>query len=561
MAKISSLILLLAAAVTAAVLVSPPEAWAQAAFTVDSTVDAVDASPGDGVCATSAGACTLRAAIQEANALAGADSITLLAGTYTLAIAGTNEDAGAIGDLDIADDLTINGAGATTTITDGAYLDRVFDVGVGVIAVISGLTIRNGTSQGGLTGGGGIINSGTTTLTNSTVSGNSSPHGVGGGGIYNSGGTLTLGNSTVSGNSTVGTSSGGGILNGGTLTLANSTVSGNTTTGLGGGIYNYIATLTLTNSTVSGNASTGVAGGGGILNYGTLTLTSSTVSGNSTASPGGGAGGGGILNYGTATLTNGTVTGNTTTGPGGAGILASGTEDLRNTIVAGNGPAGGDCSGAITSAGHNLDGDGSCGLTGPGDLTNVNPLLGPLADNGGPTETHALFAASPAVDAGDNVGCPTTDQRGASRPLIERCDIGAYEYGDTDADGVPDGLDNCPTVANAAGQLDDVDGDYAGDACDGPGTGNVDCSPTPPWVSAVDALKVLRHRAGLSVSQNEPCLDIGEPRLVAPGWKMGDVDCSGAVTAVDALKILRAVVGLSVTKPAECPEIIIVLPP
>src|SRR5262249_12990409 len=109
-------------AVLGAVLLASGPSWASE-FVVNSTADAVDAKPGDGVCATSSGVCTLRAAIQEANAHSGKDSITLPAGTYTLSIAGPAEDAAATGDLDITDDLILNGAGAETTIVDGAQLD------------------------------------------------------------------------------------------------------------------------------------------------------------------------------------------------------------------------------------------------------------------------------------------------------------------------------------------------------------------------------------------------------------------------------------------------------
>ena len=86
---------------------------------------------------------------------------------------------------------------------------------------------------------------------------------------------------------------------------------------------------------------------------------------------------------------------------------------LTNTIVANNGYS--DCSGTITSAGYNLDGGNSCGFTATGDLQNTDPLLGPLADNGGPTQTHALLIDSPAIDAGDDSACPSTDQRGFPR--------------------------------------------------------------------------------------------------------------------------------------------------
>src|ERR1051326_517059 len=164
-------------------------------FTVNSTTDAVDANPGNGVCATAAGQCTLSAAIQEANASHGADTISLPAGTYTLTIAGRNEDAAATGDLDIDDSssnstLTINGAGAATTIiamgngTDGKGLDRVFHIMSN--AAISGVTIRNGHV---LDMGGGIYNTsnltsgGSLTLTNVVITANSADND--GGGIQN----------------------------------------------------------------------------------------------------------------------------------------------------------------------------------------------------------------------------------------------------------------------------------------------------------------------------------------------------------------------------------------
>jgi hypothetical protein len=115
-------------------------------------------------------------------------------------------------------------------------------------------------------------------------------------------------------------------------------------------------------------------------------------------------------------------------------------------------------------------------------------------------------------------------------------------FADADADGVPDDSDNCPTVANADGQAADVDADQAGDACDAPGTGNVDCNNA---VNSVDALKILRHNSALPVLQNEPCLDLGQP--LASTYDHGDVDCSAFnINAVDALKVLRAVAALPV---------------
>ncbi len=375
-----------------------------ATFTVTKTADTKD-----GTCAAD---CSLREAIIAANANAGADTINLPAGTYTLSIAGANENIAASGDLDIRADLTIVGGGDATTIVDGGALDRVFHIVSGTVE-ISGLTIRNGDTGVG----GGIDNGGTLTLTNSTVSGNTAG---GGGGIAN-GATATLTNSIVSGNTAAGDY--GGISNFGTMTIIDSTISGNNGDDSVGGIYNSgTGTLTLTNSTVSGNTA---AVDGGIRNDfgGTLTLNSSTVSGNTAAGDYGG-----ISNFGTLTLTNSTVSGNTASSVGGIFNDFGGTLTLKNTIVA-NSPSGGDCFGTITSAGYNLDSDGTCGLAAAGDISNTDPLLGPLADNGGPTLTHALLAGSPAIDAGSpDCPPPATDQRGVVRPQGAACDIGAYEF-------------------------------------------------------------------------------------------------------------------------------------
>ena len=159
---------------------------------------------------------------------------------------------------------------------------------------------------------------------------------------------------------------------------------------------------------------------------GTLTIANSTISGNSAASHGGGIENGSALPTQTQLIiTNSTIIGNSAAV--GGGVRNLGTAKLTNTIIA-NSPSGGDCSGGIiTSLGHNLDSDGTCGLGAAGDISGVNPLLGPLADNGGPTFTHALLPGSPATDAGDNAACLDSDQRGVTRPQGSVCDIGAYE--------------------------------------------------------------------------------------------------------------------------------------
>ena len=450
----------------------PAQVESQAAFTVNPTADATDANPGDGTCATESGECTLRAAIQEANALPGADTITLPAGTYTLAIPSFGEDPAATGDLGITADLTINGAGAATTIVDGGGRGTVFRI-VGGTAEISGMTIRNGLGQ---SVGGGIFNEGTLTLNESTVTDNSSQSGAGiyndgtltlngstvsgntggsGAGIYN-GGTLTVNSSIVSDNSASG--AGAGIYNGGTLTVNSSIVSDNSADGSGGGIYNIFGSLTLNSSTVSDNSGRGGGGifngfgpaasvatvngstvsgnaarffGGGVFNDGDLTLTSSTISGNSAS-----AGGGGVFNSlgGFLTLYSSTVNGNSTDGSGG-GVFNTFTASLKNTIISGS-TAGGNCFGEVSSLGFNLSSDDTCAF-GSRDMNSTDPVLGPLQDNGGPTHTHALQAGSPAIDAVPPADCTdvsgkpvATDQRGVDRPQAAACDIGAYEAAD-----------------------------------------------------------------------------------------------------------------------------------
>lgn len=352
-------------------------------FNVTSTGDEPDASAGDNLCATSGGACTLRAAIQEANANdARGDTITFssgLSGTITL----SNGELVIIDDNDTPDidDLIIQGPGARTLTVSGNSAGRVFRIEDNASVSISGLTITNGNSSPELFGG-GILNRGTLALSNSTVSANTAPHG---GGIQNTAGSkLTLVSSTISGNAATGTT---------------------TSSGEGGGIRDFSGSVTLTNSTISAN----------------------------TASSGGGI----YTNDGSVTLTNSTVSANTATNTGG-GILPVdlGEGMLSNTIIAGNSAPNSPDAGFVDSQGNNLIGNttGSSGWA-TSDLQNVNPLLGPLQDSGGPTNTHLLLPASPAVDAANNTTCPPRDQRGVARKDGDGngtrvCDIGAFERND-----------------------------------------------------------------------------------------------------------------------------------
>ncbi|MDQ2785725.1 MAG: right-handed parallel beta-helix repeat-containing protein [Chloroflexota bacterium] len=295
--------------------------------------------------------------------------------------------------------VTITGAGASTTIVDGTNSGTIFTINAGMIVTLSGVTIQHGANSS--SGGGGIANHGSLALANSVVANNGAGDG---GGIFSDGTGLTLTASTVSGNTS--TSSGGGIfVNGGTAQIIGSTISGNTLSARGAGIFND-GTLTLTNSTVSDNAGRSGEIGGGIDNDS-----------------------GGVLS-----LINGTMTRNS---PDGLYSHSRGSATIRDTIIAGN--MGLDINGAVTSNGNNLIGDasGSSGVSNgtKGDIAGtdtspVDPLLAPLALNApGTTQTHALGPASPAIDAGG--ACPsgvTTDERGVGRPQDAACDIGAYEY-------------------------------------------------------------------------------------------------------------------------------------
>jgi HYR domain/Right handed beta helix region len=330
---------------------------------------------------------SLRDAIDQANMSPGADIIDFqdeLSGTITLTT----------GVLLITDDLTINGPGIFSIIVSGNHASRIFRIPAGVTAMISGLTMRDGSAP--TDNAGGIFSQGTLTLTNIVLSGNSA---LGSGvGLYSEG-TFTIINSTISDNS--GGGGGGGIWSQGNDTIIGSTISGNTGTSGGGGIFKSGGTtLTIINSTLSGNSAGGSGGGISLTFSSTVKISFTTLSGNSAAS--------------------------------GGGIFNSGTLIIKNSIVA-NSASGGDCfsSGTFTASGTNFTTDGTC----PG-LTQVTPAqlnLGPLQDNGGPTQTHALLPGSVAIDAAkdctDANGNPvTTDQRGIGRPQGKACDVGAYEF-------------------------------------------------------------------------------------------------------------------------------------
>jgi predicted outer membrane repeat protein len=395
-------------------------------------------------------------AIEDANTTAGADVITLAAGcTYTLT--SVNNNHATVGFRNglpvITGELTIHGNGATITRSteEGTLAFRILEIASGATVSISGLTVSNGRAARG----GGIYNSGTLDLTTTHVSGNmrdpDHPTTTLGAGIFNVG-RLTLTNSTVSSNTFDGTGggiysagselsalelrhsrvsnntagTGGGIfMVGGTATLVHTTISDNTATGEGGGLRMNGVSGTIERSTVSGNSA--VQGGGIRWGAGPLTITHSTVSGNSATTHAGG----GIYTTAPLTITHSTLWGNSASSLGG-GIRTTDVVTLRNTII-GNSPSGGNCSGTIADDGYNLEDGTSCGFTATGSLSSANPLLGPLANNGGPTRTHALLSGSPAINAGDPAfsdAAQPFDQRGSGFPRVQhdRLDIGAFEF-------------------------------------------------------------------------------------------------------------------------------------
>jgi hypothetical protein len=285
------------------------------------------------------------------------------------------------GELQINHNVTINGPGAGNLAVNGNANSRVFENFASAVT-IAGLTITNGHPPLPDNSGGGILNHGGLTLSESSVS-----------------------NSVAQG------------LNGGS----------------GGGIFVDVGgTLTVTNSTISGNGACCVSAyGGGIYSAGTLEVSNSTISGN-----GADFTGGGIATIWQVTVRNSTISGNSA--PAGSISVLGGQMTIGDTILKA-GEMGVTISthfGTVTSLGYNLASDNAFGLlTGPGDQINTDPMSGPLQDNGGPTFTHALLPGSPAIDAGDPgfVPPPFYDQRGPGfdRVFNGRIDIGSFELQST----------------------------------------------------------------------------------------------------------------------------------
>lgn len=401
----------------------------------------------------------------------------------------------------------------------GGVADRVLDVdplSAGITVDISGVTIRGGRA---VTMGGGIRNAGTLVIADSAISNNKAEAtdelalggGIGtgagsvttvsscrvhdnaaigdgesgtgaGGGLGTFQGELSVSSSTIDGNDAqgpLGGGAGGGVaVFSGTFLLDGSTVQRNETSAafsaLGAGIeidcsvFGPCGSVSVTASTIAQNEafSLGSAGGGGVnVSGGSLVLANSTLTQNiasglvapttSIPRPGGGL----YLDGAAATIANVTFETNTFVIPGSPELDSTGihvdetsTATFRNTIVSDSCSIGG----AVDAAAHNVEHPGdTCAFSGT-DLIGVDPLLGPLADNGGPTETLALLAGSPAIDGADPAApgsggdaCDVVDQRGVARPVGIRCDIGAYER--RCGDGVVDAEEQCDDgAANGA---------------------------------------------------------------------------------------------------------------
>jgi CSLREA domain-containing protein len=373
-----------------------------ATFTVDTAADEVGVPPlNNSACdsdpAPGVARCSLRAAVQESNALAGTDTIVIpdVGGDYDLTIAGAGEDAAATGDLDITAPAQIRGEGQP--VIDGLFADRVLHVGPGPgspVLTLTGVELRDG---GGVARGAGIlVEGGALTLERSTIAGATADAGAGmaqGGGLWLDGGSHTITASTIFGNNSIGAAS-----------------------ATGGGL----------------GAESGT----------NLSLVNSTVSSNVAESGSGGAAGGGLYTEGGTTLTHVTMDASSATGTAGSfggNLFAAGGINVffRATIVSGGGADEGTercgtLGAGLVSQGSNLEapvgGGSQCGFSsGAADRFGSTAGLTPVAERGGPTPTQALFSISPALDAIPSCFPHTTDQRGEPRPGGVACEIGAFE--------------------------------------------------------------------------------------------------------------------------------------
>lgn len=413
-------------------------------------------------CTPAPGDCSLRGAVIRANGGNGIDGgvISLPAGTYTFDEAGIFENAAATGDLDVLDALSIVGASADSTIiqagsSPGTGIDRVIQVLNTGSLYLSNVTIQYGRGTDAFGGAGGIdSDQGWVYLSDVKVFQNTSSVGSGGG-VSGGKKTTILRSSILNNSATAASGVGGGVATGsnGSTTIIDSTVSGNSAPG-GGGLAAAASgsRLTVTGSTISGNTTSSPSGGGAGILMGasaqSVTLSNDTISGNTSA-----GGASGIRRQGSAgsslAIQNVTLASNSSSANGsdaaGLDVAAGAPITLINSIVASNTNAGGprNCNGAFTSGGNNLSNTTECPFesTGIGDQEGVNVSLGPLQNNGGFTLTHSPLPGSPAIDTGNAAtpgsggnACSALDQRGVARPQngdnagAAVCDKGSVEF-------------------------------------------------------------------------------------------------------------------------------------
>ncbi|MDQ7027591.1 MAG: choice-of-anchor Q domain-containing protein [Anaerolineae bacterium] len=376
-------------------------------FIVQETFDLDDVTPGDGLCTNSYGTCSLRAAITEANALLGTQSIYILPGTYFIR-QGRADDTNVSGDFDITDDLVLTGYGMNQTsikeaVNIGSF-ERFFDVDplqTGLTVTIANLSLYS-VDVGG-DNGTGFRNNGNLTLENIDIS-----NSVGDSMIYNAG-TININHSRFGDN------------------IIRNTIFNDTT-----------GNMTIRNSLITRNTARN-NNGAGLLNNGTILVENSTISYNKASNPGGGIlnnGGNMVLNF--VTLFGNRGSSQSASEFGGGFYNANGTMTIGNTIITGN-VVGSyntvvNCTASLgtttLSTGYNVFGDGGCPITGETSTNIVLPdttsvLLDTQGNYGGGNETISLLLGSPAIDAANPAACPSTDQRGVTRPAA--CDVGAFE--------------------------------------------------------------------------------------------------------------------------------------
>jgi uncharacterized repeat protein (TIGR01451 family) len=380
---------------------------AAATFSVSDTHDVPAANPANG-CATPAasaagGHCTLRSAVQAANAAGGASTITLAAGTYKLTIdpvtAGTDDDSA--GDLNIENsNLAITGAGAGSTTIDANFIDRAFNVDFDQTLSLSGVTITHGRAGalGNVTScpatpaangedGGGILNHGTLNLTGDVITDNLAP-GSGGGIFANASGPLNVVGTTISNNHACGArgefhsfGNGGGIFDespSDSESISSSTIANNTAVDFGGGIDDIGASMSITDTTVSGNSATEAGGVETDTGEGpaTIAFVRDTLSGNTAANGGQSAPGGAIANFGdNDSLINTTVTGNSAAD--GGGIAA----DFGNTTISFSTITGNTATGAVLIPLSRNAQSVPAPTTGTGNIENLNSATFKLDDS------------------------------------------------------------------------------------------------------------------------------------------------------------------------------------